>query len=167
MSRTLRIAALAVFFLVSVVGFFGARGGEEQQPIIYSHEQHVTELEMECLDCHTRAKIAARATIPNIEVCGDCHSDTETDNVEERKVGQYVIDGKRIPWRQVHRVPDYAYFSHRRHVALGEIECSTCHGDVANMKTPFVRPFRPIKMSWCISCHEKRSVTNDCTACHR
>jgi hypothetical protein len=160
---------LSAVLLLSFLALAALPGSSQEkgQPIAYNHAKHVTELEMGCLDCHFRAETAARATIPNIEVCGDCHEDTEVESAEERKVAQHVIDGERIAWRQVHRVPDHAYFSHRRHVALGEIECSTCHGDVAAMEEPFVKPYRPIKMSWCISCHENRSVTNECTACHR
>jgi Cytochrome c7 and related cytochrome c len=142
-------------------------GQERGQPIVYNHQKHVAEMSMACLDCHANVETQARASIPNIKTCGDCHSDPEAENAELRKVAKYVADGVPIAWKQIHSVPDYVYFSHRRHVKLGEIECAVCHGDVSAMTTPFAKPFVPIKMKWCIDCHEQRAVSNDCAACHR
>ncbi|MFQ5737576.1 MAG: cytochrome c3 family protein [Acidobacteriota bacterium] len=137
------------------------------QPIGYSHKKHVEDAGLVCADCHRNVETKERASIPNIDVCGDCHDDTEVENPEEVRVAGYVTRAERIPWRQVHLVPDYAYFSHRRHVKLGQLECSLCHGDVARMEDPFLGPYRPIVMKWCTDCHEERAVTNDCYACHR
>jgi hypothetical protein len=109
----------------------------------------------------------ARASIPNISICGDCHDDLESENMEERKVAEYVINNAKIPWAQVHMVPDHAYFSHRRHVKLAQIECIDCHGDVSKMERPFIDAFVVIEMEWCMDCHEQRNATNDCYACHR
>ena len=38
----------------------------------------------------------------------------------------------RLPWKRVHRIPDYAYFNHSVHVNKG-IECASCHGNVEDM----------------------------------
>jgi hypothetical protein len=137
------------------------------QPIDYSHKKHVEELLIGCLDCHWNAEKHSSAVIPNIEVCGVCHLDVESDHPEERKVAAYAVQGMKIPWRQVHVVPDHVYFSHRRHVALGELECTVCHGDVAQMEKPFSRPYVSMNMGWCTECHEGVGVTNDCASCHR
>ena len=109
----------------------------------------------------------ARASIPNIEVCGDCHDDVEVESPEEQKVAEFVTKGTRIPWQQLHAVPDYAYFSHRRHAAIGQLECAICHGNVEQMEQPFEKPFVEMNMDWCRQCHEERGVSNDCYACHR
>ncbi|MCK5196081.1 MAG: hypothetical protein KAQ71_19865, partial [Desulfobulbaceae bacterium] len=93
--------------------------------------------------------------------------DDDSDNAEILKVVEYINMGKNIPWLQVHSVPDYAFFSHRRHVVLGQLECSSCHGDVAAMEKPFVEPATLIDMDWCMDCHEQRAVTTDCNTCHR
>lgn len=140
---------------------------DDAQPIIYSHKKHVGELSIGCSDCHSNADKQARALIPNIEVCGACHLETEVDHPEERKVAAYVTEGVMIPWRQVHAVPDYVYFSHRRHVTLGGLECAVCHGQVEQMEQPFTRPSVSMDMTWCTGCHQGAGVTNDCAACHR
>jgi len=143
------------------------RGEEDGQPIAYNHQKHVSEAGMACLDCHANAETHERASIPNIGTCGNCHSDTTVDNLAQRQVAEYVAKGALIPWKQIHIIPDYAYFSHRRHVKLGQMDCATCHGDVGAMITPITKPFVPLKMGWCMDCHEQHVVSNDCAACHR
>lgn len=159
---------LLILSCITLVGaIIGASQHEGSQPIQYNHKLHVEEADLACLDCHQTANILARATIPNISICGDCHDDIESENIEERKVAEYVINEANIPWVQVHNVPDHAYFSHRRHVKLAQIECKDCHGDVSQMERPFIDAFVVMEMEWCIDCHEQRHVTNDCYACHR
>jgi hypothetical protein len=53
-------------------------------------------------------------------------------------------------WIRVHKLPDYAYFAHRVHVAAG-IGCVTCHGRIDEMET--VTQIAPLSMSWCLDCH--------------
>ena len=149
-----------------VICFLGW-AGEITQPIQYNHKLHIEEAVEDCLDCHHAAETNARASIPNIRVCGDCHDDIESENPEEQKVAEYVFNGLDIPWVQIHTVPDHVYFSHRRHVKLAQIECMDCHGDVSQMERPFSIAFVNMEMEWCIDCHEERNVTNDCYACHR
>lgn len=138
-----------------------------QQPIRYNHKKHIEDVGLECTECHVNVETHARASIPNIEICGECHDDLDVENPEDRKVAEYVTKGEKIPWAQVHQVRDYAFFSHRRHVVLAEIECMECHGDVAQKEKPFDAPYVQIKMAWCLDCHEQRAVTTDCYACHR
>jgi len=166
--RKLSIQILFILICLTLVSIFiGASGDQNSQPILYNHKIHVDEADLTCLDCHQNANILARATIPNISICGDCHDDIESENTEEQKVAEYVINEASIPWVQVHNVPDHAYFSHRRHVELAQIECTDCHGDVSQMERPFIDSFVEIEMEWCMDCHEQRNVTNDCYACHR
>jgi hypothetical protein len=62
-----------------------------------------------------------------------------------------------VPWKRVHKVPDFAYFDHSAHVGVGvgenraAIGCETCHGRVDLMTT--VRQEEPLSMAWCIECH--------------
>ncbi len=137
------------------------------QPIQFNHQYHIDEIELECYDCHLQVETQRRASIPNIYQCAECHEDMDTDIEEAQKVVDHISEGKKIPWIQVHRVTDHAYFSHQRHVTLGEIDCSTCHGNVAERTEPFTEPYVEITMDWCKSCHKGNLVTQDCNACHR
>ena len=38
-----------------------------------------------------------------------------------------------IRWVKVHNLPDFVYFDHRAHVAIG-VRCQTCHGPVETME---------------------------------
>lgn len=123
---------------------------------------------MDCVECHVNALTYARATIPNIDICGDCHSgEPNTDSPEELKLIEYVDAETPIPWRKIYRVPNHVHFSHARHTAVAEIECSECHGEVQEMTRPFTQPTVPPDMARCLKCHEERGVTTDCVACHR
>jgi c(7)-type cytochrome triheme protein len=137
------------------------------QPIAFNHEKHVEEVGLSCLDCHTQARTHQKASIPNIETCRNCHEEAMTDSKEEEKLVAYIRNNQPIPWAQVHQVPDHAYFSHRRHVALGEIACQDCHGDVSRMTAPFTKPYTKMDMKFCTRCHDQKQVTNDCSTCHR
>ena len=159
----------ALLAILLIPGLFGGcsdwRG--VQQPIAYNHKKHIENAGLGCFDCHTRVLKFPKATIPNIGFCKDCHEDPMTDSGEEKKLVEYIRKGQPIPWIQVHRVPDYAYFSHARHVSLGKVACQDCHGDVNHMTLPFSKPHTPITMSFCTKCHERKGVTTDCASCHR
>lgn len=137
------------------------------QPIAYNHKKHIEDAGLGCFDCHSRVLAHQKASIPNIDFCKDCHEDPMTDSKEEEKLVGYIKKHQPIPWVQVHRVPDHAYFSHARHVSLGKIACQDCHGDVNHMTLPFTKPHAPIKMKFCIECHVQKGVTTDCASCHR
>ncbi|KKL56227.1 hypothetical protein LCGC14_2247510, partial [marine sediment metagenome] len=78
-----------------------------EQPIQYNHQAHVEKFNIACVQCHTGAESAARATIPNIESCGQvCHRTDMppvTDSPEEKKLRDYLAEGKQIPWLKVYR----------------------------------------------------------------
>ncbi|MDV7397605.1 cytochrome c3 family protein, partial [Arthrospira platensis SPKY1] len=61
-----------------------------------------------------------------------------------------------IPWVRVHNMPEHVYFNHAQHVAIGKIECQSCHGPVEEMEV--VRQYAPLSMGWCVSCHRQTEV---------
>ena len=138
------------------------------QPIAYSHKVHIESAGVNCIECHVNAEKMPRASIPNIEVCQNCHNDQPlSDSPEESKVLRYVKEETAIPWIQIYSVPDHVYFSHRRHVVDGAIGCSACHGNVPQMTEPFSAQVVPVTMSSCIECHKRLNASIDCLACHR
>jgi hypothetical protein len=141
------------------------------QPIAMNHQAHVRKFQIKCVQCHVGAESAARATIPNIEVCGQvCHRPDMpalTKSPEEIKLRKYLESGERIPWKKVYRVDSHVYFSHARHTALAQLSCEMCHGNVGDMTTPVERQAEVITMERCMVCHERYRVSNDCNTCHR
>ncbi len=161
------VLAVALFVVVIIGGNIITQNQEIVQPIKYSHKIHIEEAELECTDCHIYVEKNARATIPNIEICADCHSDEPLgDSAEEVKLLEYISNNKRIPWVQIYNVPDHVYFSHRRHVKIGELNCKSCHGNVAELQEPASHQLVKISMDNCIDCHREHDVARDCIGCH-
>ncbi len=139
------------------------------QPIAYNHNIHVEGEGLECTDCHQRVEESPRATLPDLEVCLDCHDSDPLadDSAEEAKLIAHIEAGSEIDWQRVYSVPDHVYFSHRRHVVSGDLECSNCHGPVGELTAPAEVPFYPLSMDACLDCHRKLEAKTDCLSCHR
>lgn len=165
MKRGLVHTLIVLCWFLVVSGCSGS--GNRSQPIAYNHKLHIEEAELACPECHKGVLTRQKASIPNIEVCADCHDEAMTESKEEEKVVGYISRNEKIPWVQIHRVPDYVYFSHRRHVSMAGFACAECHGKVINKTAPFTRPGVKLTMEFCMDCHEENDVTTDCAACHR
>ncbi len=96
-----------------------------------------------------------------------CHAEALTQNPEEEKIREYAKRGEEIKWVRLYRVPDDVYFSHRRHVVLGKLECTTCHGRIGESIKPPLEPEVELNMDMCVACHQKMEKDTDCYACHR
>ncbi|MGD2113737.1 MAG: cytochrome c3 family protein [Acidobacteriota bacterium] len=165
-TSVLVLAAAVAVVAVGVGVTLAAVRWRVDQPIAFNHRLHVQDLGLACADCHRYVMTGARATIPNVEVCSDCHLEALTDSPEERILVDHVERGEPIPWRKVYRVPDHVLFSHRRHAAIAAIDCERCHGAMADREQPVTRPAVRQTMESCIECHEDQGVTRDCIACH-
>ena len=137
------------------------------QPLVFSHSKHTEDLGLPCTTCHLYAETGTRATIPNIEVCGMCHTAPLTDFPEEARLVEHIQAGEPIPWSKVYWIPDHVFFSHRRHTSVAEIGCETCHGDVGGRATPLTKRLVKISMDRCMDCHWATGASNDCISCHR
>lgn len=146
-------------------------GYTPDQPIAYSHKLHAGEMQIQCIYCHSGAEKGKVAGIPSANVCMNCHKYVRkgpvTGTEEIAKIykaldydpdkGTYGPNPKPIQWVRVHNLPDLAYFNHAQHVAVGKIECQTCHGPVQDSMT-VAGQYSPLTMGWCIDCHRKTDV---------
>jgi hypothetical protein len=122
---------------------------------------------MDCIDCHQYVETHRKATLPNREVCHDCHSDAQGESAEEQKLVSLLEAEQELEWQRVYVLPKHVYFSHFRHVTLGRINCSECHGDMKELTSPPVKQAVDIvDMDNCMDCHEEKQVDNDCLTCH-
>lgn len=136
------------------------------QPIAFSHRVHAGDNGIPCLYCHNYAGRSTVAGVPPVQRCVGCHVIIKRDAPEIIKLTDYWNRKTPIPWVKVHNLPDFVYFSHKRHVRAG-VECSVCHGDVAGMDV--VTRVVTLKMGWCLDCHRQRAVKagSDCWTCHK
>ncbi|HYK87532.1 MAG TPA: cytochrome c3 family protein [Acidobacteriota bacterium] len=136
-----------------------------QQPIQFNHRKHAAQ--MECSACHVYYSQGAHSGLPDADVCSACHSDAIGKSPEEAKLRSLLAEGKPLAFRKLFHLPDHVYYSHRRHVVLGKLECVRCHGGIADTEAPPSRPLVNITMDYCVQCHERSKVTTDCNSCHR
>ena len=138
-----------------------------------------------CMNCH-RLVTAARSAV---------RAEEELAEQEGREPGMVIapelaklydalaLDEDRLPdpsgtpqpieWVRIHRIPDFAVFDHRPHVAAG-MECQICHGPVETMER--VRQVGSLAMGWCLDCHRQpvlaglgpdtAPASTDCAVCH-
>ncbi len=121
-----------------------------EQPVAYSHRLHAGQLGMDCRYCHTSVEVAPHSNIPSTATCMNCHTLIMTESLLLVPVRESYADGSSIEWERVHKLPDYAHFSHNVHLANG-VGCESCHGRVDQMET--VRQVQPLSMRWCLDCH--------------
>jgi hypothetical protein len=154
----LAVAAGAPFLLGAAVGgvwyYFSPKytdvGYTPQQPVPYSHALHVGALGMDCRYCHDTVERAAYAALPATQTCMNCHVTVLPESPKLALIRESAKTGAAVPWVNVHRIPDYAFFDHSVHVAAG-VGCATCHGRVDQMEV--VGQVQPLSMRWCLDCH--------------
>lgn len=147
--------ALAATTTIGLLTEFAPPPGPEQ-PIAFSHRVHAGVNQIDCLFCHTAANRSTSAGLPSVERCMACHQYIAVRRPEIRKLADFWEKQQPIPWVRVHRLPDYVYFSHKRHVRAG-VECQTCHGPVQQMEV--VYQYAPLTMGWCLQCHQQPATT--------
>jgi hypothetical protein len=130
---------------------------------------------IDCQYCHTGVTKSRHAMVPPVATCMNCHSVARKNRPEIIKLTQYYNEGKALPWKRVHRVPDFAYFNHSVHVNKN-IPCESCHGKVQDMDV--VRQTNSFVMASCLDCHRHaptmlagvpniKKGPDNCFACHR
>jgi len=137
------------------------------QPIAFNHQLHGGELEMPCDACHAFFANGKHSGLPSLATCMDCHEEPLTESPEEQKIRDMAAAGQDDVFLKLFKLPDHVFYSHRRHAALGEIPCETCHGPVATALVPPERPLVRVSMDFCVKCHEREQIRAECTSCHR
>jgi formate-dependent nitrite reductase cytochrome c552 subunit len=125
-------------------------GYQPIQPVAFPHSVHVTQLGMDCRYCHNGVEKSWYSNIPATSVCMNCHNQVLKDDDRLAVVRESAATGKPIPWIQIHKLPDYAYFNHSVHVNRG-VSCVECHGQINHMDE--VYHAKPLSMSFCLNCH--------------
>jgi len=182
--HVLRVRVPIIIFvaLISAVAtYFVSRPEREgigyapQQPINFSHRVHAGLMKIECAYCHIGIYRSRYAVVPPTSICMNCHTISRKTKPEIIKLTKYYEEGKAIPWKRVHKLPDYVYFNHSMHVNAG-IKCAECHGKVEDMDV--MKQVGSFTMSACLDCHRNapqrlpyitgiKPGPTYCSACHR
>ncbi len=165
MKRIIFISVILLCATLGTITVFSFSSAPEQ-PIKYSHKAHIDQ-GLECDECHIHVNDQTFASIPKISQCLECHEDAITESPEEEKIRTIASQGGELHWERVFRLPSHVFFSHRRHVVVGEVECVNCHGEMWKLTEPPKKPLKELVMEDCIDCHTKRDVAWDCIDCHK
>ena len=150
------IMAIVAKESIDALYYIGVQEGyAPTQPIQYSHKVHAGDYQIDCNYCHTGVTKSKNANIPSPSICMNCHNSitkgTNTGTTEIDKIYAAIENNQPIEWVRVHNLPDLAYFNHAQHVAVGNVECQTCHGPIEEMEV--VRQHSLLTMGWCVNCH--------------
>ena len=133
-----------------------------QQPIPYSHKQHVA-MGLKCKDCHTMPEPGELMTFPATSKCMACHQSVKKESEAIQKLAAHAADKKDVPWVRVYQIPSYVFFSHKAHLESGST-CETCHGQVASRDRLFKE--KEVSMGACMDCHRANRASLECNYCH-
>lgn len=172
LTPTRRLVIGAFTLIVAGAGFAAGRTvfrptGNVIQPVQFNHQKHVKDVGIECSACHEYYETREHSGLPALTTCLSCHADGLTDSPEEKKLLELAKHDPPPAFRKLFRLPDHAYYSHRRHVVAAGLKCETCHGAIADTTAPPSRPLVRITMDTCVACHTEQDVETDCTHCHR
>jgi hypothetical protein len=155
------VGAALVTVLVATIVIVVSPPASVRQPFAFPHAKHQA---IGCTVCHRGAATAVHAGIPDMTLCTKCHATAPAAAVA---VWDGVVARKTAGWVQVTHVPQHVYFSHRRHTTIARLECTSCHGEMRDRRTPpGTAPVRLV-MTTCLSCHRHEGAAEDCAACHR
>ena len=158
------VIVVGAVFILRTWWFAGNNTGyAPEQPFPFSHKKHAGDNQIPCMYCHSNADNSKHATIPPMQVCMNCHRVVKTDSPLIQQVTEMYNSGKAFEWVKVHDLPDFVYFSHKRHILKG-FACAECHGDVASMVR--IKQVKPLTMGFCINCHRANKGPQDCYTCH-
>ncbi len=129
-------------------------GYAPEQPVPFSHQLHVGNLGLDCQYCHSQVAMAPHSNVPATQTCMNCHNPLKANVKGNSPLLAPARDswrsGEPIPWKRIHKLPEYAYFNHAVHVNRG-VSCVSCHGQINEMKV--VYEAEPLSMGWCLNCH--------------
>jgi len=156
-----------ILLVLVVIPFVILRAPRVAQPVAFSHQRHTEELLLGCDFCHKYVMTGAHSGLPGAETCSLCHSVPLGSSPEAARLTELLQEGQPLEFAKLFRLPAHVFYTHRRHVAIGGIECGECHGGIAHTALPPERPLVKIDMAFCLACHREGGITTDCTACHR
>lgn len=150
------VTAAVLVGLIAFAALFGEStyatlvGWTQDQPVPFSHQHHVGELDIDCRYCHSTVEVAAEAGLPSTQLCMTCHSQLWTEAEMLAPVRESLAEDRPLRWRRVADVPDYVFFDHSIHIDRG-VSCVACHGRIDQM--PLTFRAQPFQMQWCLDCH--------------
>ena len=154
------LALLGTAAVIGVTYYFTPKytdvGYQPVQPVFFPHSVHADQLGLDCRYCHHDVEKSWYSNIPGAGVCMNCHNQVLAADNRLAPIRESATNNTPIPWVQIHKLPDFAYFNHSVHVNRG-ISCVECHGQVHKMDE--VAQAKPLSMRFCLNCHRNPAAS--------
>jgi hypothetical protein len=159
------LPAVLAGFVVMDLWLAGWVSPEPREPgrVPFNHAQHGDSLGVSCVYCHAGVLDKGRAQMPSKFTCLDCHRVPVSTAAGLPALDSALRKAPERPWDRGSRLPDHVRFHHSWHRIAG-VDCVQCHGSVADIDAGLRAE---VRMASCITCHEKDTVSTDCSFCHR
>ncbi len=146
--------------VLSARGVQGATPAPEKPIVKFNHKFHVTEAGLACTDCHVAAGKSKSVTDnlhPGHDQCQQCHEDQLANTCGYCHLNPDNIEPRTVPVREL-------VFSHEKHVAMKDVQCTTCHAGIEADTTSSATHLPA--MDKCTTCHNNVTAGNVCETCH-
>ncbi len=154
-------------FLIAGIGACGVANvfnSTHEPERLFSHKVHVKDQELECKSCHGKAEKEDLAGMPaSLKKCMLCHEGEDEKKPENRKLAALL--GEKPVWSSFTKMDPDIKFSHKEHVGEAKLDCAECHAGMEENTS--VSSDLHMDMETCMSCHAKKSASNDCLTCHK
>ncbi|MBL9078495.1 MAG: cytochrome c3 family protein [Planctomycetes bacterium] len=154
------LAAAAWLSVSACLSLPRARRAEPSFP----HRVHVVDNDLACTFCHPGVRTDDRPGMPPPELCAPCHDQFDRDKPPERRIAAFFDERSRYRTVADTTRPADVRFSHRQHTTEAKLDCSACHGDVAQQDSVPLAPL--VQKSACMDCHATLGRGNACDECH-
>jgi hypothetical protein len=151
-----------IFNVIMLIAFSAYKAPDSD--LIFSHQSHFVERDIECAACHNTAKSvsALDENMPGHDECSECHSVSNApDDCRLCHRDPENPLGIKMPWPEL-------IFAHVTHVGSDPTseKCLSCHKGIANQAAPrAVEEIYP-SMNNCFQCHDGLTASAECKACH-
>jgi hypothetical protein len=176
LTPTRAVGLIALLAFLAAAGCMLAGRGDARAKFAFSHEKHVVEQHLECINCHADAGRLDKPGLPSPDACSVCHDEVDAQKPPEKSIAT-LFDGETYRASHAASLAGEIVFSHKRHAAA--IQCSACHRGIESNER--IVPSMHLAMSDCTSCHAERHVaqpavsagaaaggaSSQCAVCHR
>jgi len=156
------VLILVLIFTVMLLSREVTSEGKQSKQVKFSHQFHVKEAGVACVDCHGNASTSLKASdnlLAKMEACKSCHEEQLSSNCTYCHLSSdstsYVASLN--PSREI-------LFSHQKHISDEKVECENCH-TVLDKTDANIGDLVP-SMATCATCHNDKKATNECGTCH-
>ena len=157
--RTVRLRWLAFALLPLPVLLAGC--DKDRYGLIFSHQLHVEENEMDCDECHGEVSEAGFSVITH-ETCSDCHDEPEAEEISRKTCGlchrEENLEELEAGDPGVPRTGPFV------HTEALEGKCGECHGTIMAEdldRVPRMRPRDVLRIR-----EQSHAQGMDCNLCH-